>query len=100
MFGITSSKNAFTLICVCLVVLFAINLPTTDGLPGKPVVCADSVMCSPSSEDKDKACSYYQNKRSHVKVSVELNNNIDDPLYYGFCVRVDKYAQLACVNCK
>ena len=90
--------NKVRMILLCAIVLLIATVANTLNTQ-KLVKCTDSQMCSPKSGSP--ACSFYEKiKPSRVKVVVELDNQLLDPIYYAFCIKVDEYAQLSLVNCK
>lgn len=84
------NRGNTSLIIICAILLLSTTIVNTWS----QVNCPNSNLCDPSA---NKTCI---SGTSNVKVVVELDNLILDPIYYAFCLPVDEYTQLVLGNCK
>jgi len=87
------SSNAQVFLLLAIFATFAYSqFPGCSGCAKS--ACPEATLCIPTNPTT-KSCRTYYN---HLTVGVELNNFIDGPQYYGYCIRLDDFAQLSIYN--
>ena len=91
-----SSSTTFILFTTVVVMLFSCTAAQSIHCSGcSPTSCPENVLCDPSPGSSSPCKAYY----NYLTVVVELDNKIqNNTKYYGFCIRVDEFAQLSIMN--
>jgi hypothetical protein len=87
---------SFLLLVLCLALFARAQTPQVQEEGFVKASCPQDKVCTPDPNvESSRHCRLFL---SHLRFAVELNNFIDPPRFYGFCIRVDEFSQVSIVG--